>query len=91
MYELASLKPPFEASNHLALAMKIKSGKYDRIPVRYSEELQRVIRGMLEIDADRRVSIGDLMGIGNVVIRIREKKFRDKYEGCAEKGLATRC
>lgn len=81
VYELASLKPPFEASNHLALAMKIKSGKYDRIPVRYSEELQRVIRGMLEIDAERRVSIGDLMGIGNVVIRIKEKKFRDKYEG----------
>ena len=81
VYELASLKPPFEASNHLALAMKIKSGKYDRIPIRYSEELQRVIRGMLEIDVERRVSIGDLMGIGNVVIRIREKKFRDKYEG----------
>ena len=85
VYELAALKPPFEASNHLALAMKIKSGKYDRIPLRYSEELQKVIRGMLEIDPLRRVSIADLMELGNVTIRIKEKKLRDRYQDLKKK------
>jgi NIMA (never in mitosis gene a)-related kinase len=39
LYELAALRPPFEATNHLSLAMKIKAGKYERIPVKYSEDL----------------------------------------------------
>ncbi len=39
LYEMAALKPPFEATNHLSLAIKIKAGKYDRLPMRYSEEL----------------------------------------------------
>ena len=32
LYELAALRPPFKAANHLALAIKIKSGKFERIP-----------------------------------------------------------
>lgn len=39
IYEMASLQPPFTAQNHLALAVKIKTGKFERIPSRYSEEL----------------------------------------------------
>jgi len=37
---MAALKPPFEATNHLSLAIKIKAGKFERLPLRYSEELQ---------------------------------------------------
>jgi NIMA (never in mitosis gene a)-related kinase 2 len=43
LYELCSLSPPFNASNHLALAMKIKTGKFERIPKQYSDEMMRVI------------------------------------------------
>ena len=32
LYEITTLKPPFEATNHLSLAIKIKSGKIERIP-----------------------------------------------------------
>jgi NIMA (never in mitosis gene a)-related kinase len=39
IYELVSFKPPFMAKNHLALAEKIISGKIERIPERYSEDL----------------------------------------------------
>ena len=39
IYELVSLKPPFTAGNHLALAEKILAGKIERIPDRYSEDL----------------------------------------------------
>ena len=43
IYELVSLIPPFTAGNHLALAQKILAGKIERIPERYSEDLQEVI------------------------------------------------
>jgi NIMA (never in mitosis gene a)-related kinase len=43
LYEMVALRPPFEATNHLALAKKIISGAIERIPERYSEDLQEVI------------------------------------------------
>jgi len=48
IYEMAALHPPFKAANHLSLAMKIKEGKFARIPERYSDELWRVICTMLK-------------------------------------------
>lgn len=39
LYEMVALKPPFEATNHLALAKKIINGQIERIPERYSEDL----------------------------------------------------
>lgn len=50
IYEMAALRRPFEASNHLALAKKIEEGKYDRIPYGYSENLFDLIRKMLVVD-----------------------------------------
>ena len=48
---LATLcSPPFDATNHLTLAVKINAGKFTRIPARYSEDLYRAIRWMLNID-----------------------------------------
>ena len=35
IYELAALRPPFEASNIVSLAMKINTGKFPRIPNKY--------------------------------------------------------
>ncbi len=47
---MAALKPPFEATNHLSLAIKIKAAKIDRVPMRYSEELQNMIDAMLNVN-----------------------------------------
>lgn len=47
LYEMVALKPPFQATNHLALATKIITGKIERIPERYSELLQDLIQSML--------------------------------------------
>ena len=41
LYELTALHPPFEAHNHLSLALKIKSGKVDKIPDIYSHNLEK--------------------------------------------------
>jgi NIMA (never in mitosis gene a)-related kinase len=49
VFELCALVPPFEAQNQLALAVKINAGKFNRIPARYSEDLYRAIRWMLQV------------------------------------------
>ncbi|RYY84071.1 hypothetical protein EON63_09960 [archaeon] len=49
LYELASLRPPFDAQNAVTLAMKINTGKYPRIPARYSDNLFDAIRSMLQV------------------------------------------
>lgn len=42
--------PPFDATNHLSLAVKINAGKFARIPAKYSEDLHRAIRWMLTLE-----------------------------------------
>lgn len=63
LYELATLRPPFHASNQLALAMKINAGTFDRIPRNYSDDLHRVIRWMLKINPKDRPRIEDLENV----------------------------
>ena len=79
LYELASLHPPFEAHNHLSLALKIKSGKVEKLPEIYSENLEKTILWMLNINQEKRPNIKDIIKIPEVSIRIKEKKIKDGY------------
>lgn len=80
IYELCALHPPFQAQNPMALAMKIKEGKFERIPPRYSEELHRVICWMLCLEQKRRATIDDLINLPLVSVRLREKRFEEKQQ-----------
>lgn len=64
----------------MALAIKIKDGRFDRIPERYSDELQRVISWMLTLDQAKRACIDDLINLPLVSIRLREKRFEEKQQ-----------
>ena len=77
LYEFASLSPPFEALNAPALAVKIRAGKFDRLPTRYSDELQRVIVWMLNLDSNLRPSVDELLSLPQVSLRLRERKLRE--------------
>lgn len=44
VYELAALRPPFDATSQAALAVKIRAGHFDRLPAQYSAELNILIR-----------------------------------------------
>ena len=79
LYEMAALKPPFEASNHLTLAIKIKGAKFERVPMRYSEELQNVIEAMLQVDQNRRPNVNVLMSHPFIALRIQEKEIRERH------------
>lgn len=80
IFEMANLAPPFQANNHLALALKIKDGKYKRIPEQYSEELMRVIRWMLKPEQQDRPNVEDLLNLPNVSIRLRERALKRNIE-----------
>ena len=77
LYELCALSPPFEASNHLSLALKIKNGKFERIPSKYSDEIQRVILWILSKNEDDRPSVDDLLNLPEISLRLREKRLKD--------------
>ena len=77
LYELTTFHPPFEAKNQIMLAMRIKSGKVEKINKRYSEELWRVITWMLTVNYNNRPSSEDLLNIPEVCIRLREKRIKD--------------
>ena len=80
LYELTALHPPFEAHNHLSLALKIKSGKIEKIPEIYSQNLEKIILWMMNVEQDKRPSIRDIIAIPEVNIRIKEKKIKDGYQ-----------
>ena len=80
LYELASLHPPFEANNHLTLALKIKSGKVDKLPSSYSENLCKTILSLMNVDQNKRPTIKEIISIPNIAIRIKEKKIKDGYQ-----------
>lgn len=50
LYEMATLRPPFLASNQRELAMKIRMGQFSRLPSRYSSELGRLLDKMLSVE-----------------------------------------
>ena len=79
LYEITNLHPPFEATNHLSLALKIKSGKIEKINGMYSKELERVILWMMNINQNKRPSVEDLINLPMVSLRIREKKIKDSW------------
>jgi len=79
IYEMAALKPPFEASTHLLLAKKITLGKFERIPIRYSEDLQSIIEKMLKINQNERPSAELLLKFPFINLRINEHLLKEKY------------
>ena len=79
LYQLAALKPAFEAKNHLALAMKIKEGKFERLPIKYSGELQKLIEIMLNVNPEKRPTADLLLRFPILDMRVKEKKLREKF------------
>ncbi|KFV65079.1 Serine/threonine-protein kinase Nek2, partial [Dryobates pubescens] len=61
LYELCALSPPFRAYNQRELAEKIKEGKFRRIPYRYSEQLNELLKEMLNVKDYCRPSVEDIL------------------------------
>ncbi len=79
LYELTTLHPPFEATNHLSLAMKIKSGKVDKINSRYSSFLFKIINWLMNINPNNRSFVNELLNVPEINFRVRERKFKENF------------
>eukprot|EP00938_MAST-03A_sp_MAST-3A-sp1_P000865 g865.t1 len=86
IFELASLRTPFDAHNAVALAVKINTARVPRIPSRYSKELNNVIHRMLQKSSKQRPTLKELQSmkgpngvferhIKEGCLRIREHRF----------------
>nr|CCA17845.1 protein kinase putative [Albugo laibachii Nc14] len=71
LYEMATLAPPFDATNQLALAKKINAGRFAPISSRYTEGLFQAIRWQLHRQRSRRPRIEDLERIPELQQRLR--------------------
>ncbi|NWT95150.1 NEK2 kinase, partial [Urocynchramus pylzowi] len=61
VYELCALSPPFTAFNQKELAEKIREGRVRRIPYRYSDELNDLLKEMLNVKDYCRPSVEDIL------------------------------
>ena len=80
LYELCTLKKPFDASNKPALFMKIIEGKYIplnkvNLPIKYSNDLCKMIDILLEIDYVKRPPMKDVIEMKIFKEKIMEMGF----------------
>ncbi len=61
LYELCTLKHPFESNNQGALILKIVRGKYNPIPTTYSRQLSEVVDKLLNKNYKIRPSIQEIL------------------------------
>lgn len=71
LYELCTLKPPFDASSFHFLALKIVRGAYPPLPPHFSRDLKSLVSQMLSIDPNKRPSIAQILKIPFVNKRIQ--------------------
>jgi NIMA (never in mitosis gene a)-related kinase 2 len=81
VYELCSLNPPFQAASQNGLYNKISSGKFTRLPSRYSDELDRIVKSMLQVNQDLRPSAKELFQHERVELSYKkvEVQSMEKY------------
>lgn len=65
--------------------MKIKSGKLDRIPSMYSDDLWNIITSMIKQDPDRRPSVEELQTHPQIQVRVKEWKIKQHRESMKRK------
>ena len=61
LYEMCTLRHPFEANNQGALILKIVRGKFDPSPSTFSKELSDMVNALLTRDYKKRPSIQEVL------------------------------
>lgn len=94
LYEMAALKPPFRAENMEGLYKKVIRGSirmklnlflcmigyYPRIPSMYSQDLNNIIRALLQIAPHLRPNCDKILQFPAILKRLEEKHFTELDE-----------
>ncbi|RZF38415.1 hypothetical protein LSTR_LSTR014622 [Laodelphax striatellus] len=89
IYELCALSPPFVASSFKLLTSSIKSGRFDRIPAHYSEDLHKMISFMLSVDHEYRPTIEMVLHHPAVVVRVSQRSIVKASKHCQQSRVDT--
>jgi NIMA (never in mitosis gene a)-related kinase len=76
LYELATLKHPFEARDERSLAEKVMRGVYAPIPSSYSTDLSTMVRILLNVDPSRRPTVDEILNHPIVLKRIESQSVK---------------
>ena len=81
LYEMVSLKMPFNAPNLPILALKIQKGEYEKLKNIWSEDLRNLIYSMLLTNPDKRPNLEDILSkFSFFIIFFRNAFFERKNE-----------
>lgn len=58
LYEMITLRPPFRAENMEGLYNKVIKGQLNKIPDRFSSDLQAIVTLLIQVSPDNRPSCG---------------------------------
>ncbi len=61
LYESITLRPPFKASDMQGLYDKVIKGAYPKIPKKFSQDINMVIKGLLQVKAKNRPTCDQLL------------------------------
>ena len=70
MYEMITLRPPFQAKSMEELCKKVMRGIYPKLSSKYSEDLSDVIKLMIQVEAGARPSCEELLKMPMITKRI---------------------
>jgi len=76
LFELATLKHPFEARDERSLAEKVMRGTYAPIPSTYSTDLSTMVRMLLNVDPARRPTVEEILQHPIVLKRIESAQVK---------------
>ena len=75
IYELCARTQPFNAKTHFHLIQKIKEGRLDPLPNKYSQELQNVIKSCLNTNPLKRPDTANLLNLPAVRLMRKEREI----------------
>eukprot|EP00967_Tisochrysis_lutea_P102397 scaffold154101_cov22-Tisochrysis_lutea.AAC.2 len=82
LYEMASLKCPFDARDMRGLVVKILRGTFPPLPRVYSAELSQLVARCLMRDPQKRPSVNELLDLP--IVRRRIERFLTEQQAAAE-------
>lgn len=76
LYEMITLKPPFQASSMKGLFKRVCTGKIQRIPKSYSVDLWTIVKQMLHVNPKLRPDCNKILE--SQIIQAKEKQYLKK-------------
>ena len=73
LYEMATLKPPFRADDMEGLYKKVIRGYYPKVPGHFSQDLNSIIRSLLQVTPHLRPSCEKILQFPSVLKRIEDR------------------